>query len=380
MQDAPIFSIIRRIKPLSPDDTIGRAAEILRASGITAAPVVSNGFIAGTLTVSRVLEALTQSNAKKVAEQPVSTIMSQRVICANRFMSIGQVAEAMKKHGIDSLPIADEHGMYLGVVTASDVASALSLSIRPPTVAGMATPLGVYLTTGHVRAGAGDIGLFLSGVSLMLLNYLAIGLVSVFAWLLEKASGLPCWSVLVSPVPQTVPLMSVLKSIVVGSFAPVFLILLRLAPLSGYHAAEHQVVHAIENGEALTPDRVRVQPRVHPRCGTNIVAAATLFLILGKIFSIEVATIIAVLILVTSWKVIGGYFQYYVTTKPPNEKQLASGIRAAEELLARYRSNPSQYVTGWRRVWNTGMPQVMLGVAAVTALDPVLHLVLPGIF
>ncbi|MDI6826982.1 MAG: DUF1385 domain-containing protein [Armatimonadota bacterium] len=380
MQDAPILSIIRRIKPLSPDDTIGRAAEVLRVSGITTVPVVSNGFVAGALTISQVLEAITRGNAKEVAEQLVSTIMSQRVICANRFMSIGQVAEAMKKHGIDSLAVADEHGMYLGVVTASDVASALSLSIRPPTVAGMATPLGVYLTTGHVRAGAGDIGLFLSGVSLMLLNYLAIGLVSVFAWLLEKTSGLPCWSVLVSPVPQTVPLMSVLKSIVVGSFAPVFLILLRLAPLSGYHAAEHQVVHAIENGEALTPERVRMQPRVHPRCGTNIVAAATLFLILGKIFSIEVATIIAVLILVTSWKVIGGYFQYYITTKPPNEKQLTSGIRAGEELLARYRSNPSQYVTGWRRVWNTGMPQVMLGVAAVTALDPVLHLVLPGIF
>lgn len=369
MQDAPILSIIRRIKPLSPDDTIGRAAEVLRVSGITTVPVVSNGFVAGALTISQVLEAITRGNAKEVAEQPVSTIMSQRVICANRFMNMGQVAEVMKKHGIDSLAVADEHGMYLGVVTASDVASALSLSIRPPTVAGMATPLGVYLTTGHVRAGAGDIGLFLSGVSLMLLNYLAIGLVSVFAWLLEKTSGLPCWSVLVSPVPQTVPLMSVLKSIVVGSFAPVFLILLRLAPLSGYHAAEHQVVHAIENGEALTPERVRMQPRVHPRCGTNIVAAATLFLILGKIFSIEIATIIAVLILVTSWKVIGGYFQYYITTKPPNEKQLTSGIRAGEELLARYRSNPSQYVTGWRRVWNTGMPQVMLGVAAVTALD-----------
>ncbi|MDH7482560.1 MAG: DUF1385 domain-containing protein [Armatimonadota bacterium] len=380
MRDAPILSIIRRIKPLSPGDTIGRAAELLRTSGLSMLPVVSNGLIVGVLSISKLLEVLSEGNAKETAEHPVSRIMSQKVICANRYMSIGQASEVMREHGVDALPILDEHGIYLGVITASDVASALSLSIRPPTVAGMATPLGVYLTTGHVRAGAGDIGLFLSGVSLMLLNYLAIGIVSVLAWLLEKTSGLPFWSVLVSPVPQTTPLMAMLKSIVIGSFAPVFLILLRLAPLSGYHAAEHQVVHAIENGEALTPEHVQAQPRVHPRCGTNIVAAATLFLILGKLFSIEVATIIAVLILVTSWKVIGSYFQYYVTTKPPTEKQLASGIRAGKELLERYRSNPGYYVTGWRRIWNTGMPQVMLGVAAVTTLDPLLHEILPGVF
>ncbi len=32
------------------------------------------------------------------------------------------------------------------------------------------------------------------------------------------------------------------------------------------------VVHAIEEGEDLTLEKVRPMPRVHPRCGTNLVA------------------------------------------------------------------------------------------------------------
>jgi uncharacterized protein YqhQ len=36
------------------------------------------------------------------------------------------------------------------------------------------------------------------------------------------------------------------------------------------------VVHAIERGEPLLAESVRAMPRVHPRCGTNIVAAAFL--------------------------------------------------------------------------------------------------------
>jgi uncharacterized protein YqhQ len=38
------------------------------------------------------------------------------------------------------------------------------------------------------------------------------------------------------------------------------------------------VVHAIERGEPLVLEVVRRMPRVHPRCGTNLVAGIALFL------------------------------------------------------------------------------------------------------
>ncbi len=126
-----------------------------------------------------------------------------------------------------------------------------------------------------------------------------------------------------------------------GAAIPIFLLLLRLLPLSGYHGAEHQVVHAIENGEPLKPANVAAMPRVHPRCGTNIIAGVIVFLMVAQMFSSEVAALIAIFVLVFAWRVIGGYFQYYITTKPPNSKQLESGIKAGESLLEKYRQNPA---------------------------------------
>ncbi len=38
--------------------------------------------------------------------------------------------------------------------------------------------------------------------------------------------------------------------------------------LFGYHAAEHQTIHAFEHGAELTPENVARFPAAHPRCGT----------------------------------------------------------------------------------------------------------------
>jgi uncharacterized protein YqhQ len=51
-----------------------------------------------------------------------------------------------------------------------------------------------------------------------------------------------------------------------------FALLFRLSWVTGYHAAEHQVVHTIEQGDDLRPEVVVAKPRVHPRCGSNLMA------------------------------------------------------------------------------------------------------------
>lgn len=380
MRDASIVSIIREVRTISPEDTVGRAAEALRASGLTELPVISAGRVVGIVNEASVLGALTGGDPKVVTEQPIHTILSQQVVCVNPYMSVGQVAEVMKDHGLRVLPVIDEYGAYLGVVTRPDITSAFCLTIRPPVVAGMATPLGVYLTTGHLRAGAGDLGLFLTGVALMLMNFAASGIILGTAWLVQRTTEFPLWAILHSP-PISVPnWMDTVRGIMLGAAAPLFLLLLRILPLSGYHAAEHQVVHAIERGEPLKPANVVSMPRVHPRCGTNIVAGVILFLMVAQTFSNEIAVLITVFILVFAWRIIGGYFQYYVTTKPPSPKQVESGIRAGESLLEKYRSNPAHRVGGWRRVWYTGMPQIMIGVSATVTVREILHLVLPRLF
>ncbi|HUV03729.1 MAG TPA: DUF1385 domain-containing protein [Armatimonadota bacterium] len=383
MRDVPIGNIIRAVRTVGPQDTIGRAAEALRVSGLAELPVVAGARVVGIVTEAMVLEALTSGDPKTAIEQPVATIFSDQVVSINPYMSVGQVAEIMSHHDVQVVPIVDDYGGYLGVVTRQDIAGALCLTMRPPAIAGLATPLGVYLTTGHLRAGVGDLGLFLAGVGLIAVYFVAFWAIFGAAYLVDKTNLFApwsLWSILVSPPIGVYNWMDAVKSVMLGLALPIFLLLLRLLPTAGYHAAEHQVVHAIENGEPLKLENVRAMPRVHPRCGTNIFAGVLLFMIIRQILSEAIAIVATVLVLMFGWRVIGGYLQHYVTTKPASAKQLESGIRAGESLLEKYRSNPSYRVTGWQRIWNTGMVQVLIGAAAVAAVIQNLHLTPPGFF
>lgn len=371
------------MRPLGPDDSIGRAAEALRVSGLTRLPIIGSGYVVGEITDDLVLKVLTSDDPQVATEKQVGSVMSREVVSLNRHMTIGHAAEIMTDRNLPVMSVLDEYGRYLGFVTRSDVASALCLTIRPPVVAGMATPLGVYLTTGSLRAGAGDLGLVLAGVTLMLMNYTAMGSIFGLAWLIDKTDLLAPWSlvaILNSPPVNVTNWMDLLRLVMAGAALPIFLLLMRVLPLSGYHAAEHQVVHAIENGEPLKLENVAAMPRVHPRCGTNIVTGIIVFLMVTNIFSTDVAILITVFMLVFAWRAIGGFFQYYVTTKPPNARQLASGIKAGESLLEQYRNHTGYQVTGWQRIWNTGMPQVMIGAASVLGLQQLLFPRLIGIF
>src|SRR5262249_42286314 len=152
-------------------------------------------------------------------------------------------------------------------------------AVRPQTVGGMATPFGVYLTTGTIGAGAKGWALVATGV-VMALMFCVIGGIAlhvdnaILAHYIKELNDahvkkaiadvkIDNFSHLVESISQVVTFLA-------------FLIIFRLLPLSGIHAAEHKVVHAIERGEELTRENVRRMPRVHPRCGTNLVVGLSL--------------------------------------------------------------------------------------------------------
>jgi CBS domain-containing protein len=371
MRETPIGNLMRVVRTVAPEDPIGKAAELLRVSGLPGLPIVNSGRLVGMITEGSILNALNTDASEAVAEQPISDIVSRDIVCVNPYMTLGQVAGVMADHNLAVAPVVDTYGSYLGMAVRSDVTTALSMMIRPPTVGGMATPLGVYLTTGSLRAGAGDLGLFLAGATLALMMCLSVGAIYGLAALIDLTGVLKPWSLfsILMSGPMHLPnWLDIVRSVMLGLTIPIWILLMRILPVSGYHAAEHQVVHAMEQGEPLKPANVLAMPRVHPRCGTNIVAAVMLFMLLTQVISTDIAVLVFVFVLVLSWRVIGGYVQYYVTTKPPSQKQLASGIRAGESLIEQYRKNPGYTVFGWKRIWNTGMPQVMLGAAAVYSL------------
>ena len=144
--------------------------------------------------------------------------------------------------------------------------------------------------------------------------------------------------------------------------------------MTGYHAAEHQVVHAIEQGDDLRAEVVRTKPRVHPRCGTNLMAAFGMFMILDRW-----AGSLAFIGALVSWRFFGSFLQQYITTRPARVREIDSGLFAGKQLLERYQEGIGKHASGWRRLWNMGLLQVALGFAIVWSLLLLSHgLLRPG--
>lgn len=394
MSDGPITDILKQVRFLSPEDPVEKAVGVLRAAQSRALPVTRHGRVVGLVSEQDLIAHASAGSSDAAStdgrgsldpdsppgpENPaigksvsVGDVMTVEPACANIYMPISQAAEVMRTTGADVLPVVDEFGSYRGVVTRSDVLAALFNVLRPPMVAGMATPLGVHLTTGAVSAGAGNLGLFLAGVSLMMMMEAARFVIWLALFATDKLAHT-----------HLVPLLWIVPSGPMSGWAalgyvliPLQLVLmmafLRLSPMSGYHAAEHQVVHTIEAGEPLTPEAVSRMPRAHPRCGTNLMAAATLFTAIVTQLGSATGVVIAMLVVVFFWRTVGYYLQQFVTTKKPSERQLMNGIKVGEQLIAKYREHPNKVADPVSRIWSTGMPQVALGFITVLSLDNII--------
>jgi hypothetical protein len=222
---------------------------------------------------------------------------------------------------------------------------------RPVRVGGFATPFGVFLTTGAYRGGAGDGALVATGAGFAVCNFFIIILFDLLAS--------------ISSITLPMPVRDTLA-------VAVFLLIIRLSPLAGFHAAEHQTVHAMEQRLPLTIDCVRHQPRVHPRCGTNLIAF--LLILQGMIaacaelavWDLPLVLIVSLGIAVPGHRRLGRVIQQFVTTGPADNRQLHSAIHAATDLVQAWRSQAP--VPRWKRLWRSGLPQVFLGAILTTLL------------
>jgi len=362
---------------LSPTDTVGRALLLLRRYSLPALPVVWEGRPVGVFSEACVL-ALTENawndeQWEMVRQLPVGKVMAPSVNTVNADTALAEVAHMLRTYPDACLAVVDGAGYYRGLVCRQDVVAALCNVVSPGTVGGMATPLGVYLTNGVVRAGAGNLGLFLAGVFLAFLWMLSTVLISGICWAVQEYSPLPLLAIRLSePTPANAIYFSleVWSGIFFVAQLVFFFLLMRLFPLSGTHGAEHQVVHAIEAGEELTPETVYAHTTVHPRCGTNL---AAMMLILGVGISyftsiriedpVSIAMYIFIVLFLALWlrRPVGAFIQGVVTTRKPSQKQLLAAIQVGNELLEKCRYQTGKRPEGFKRLWNMGLLQVLTG-------------------
>lgn len=361
---APVGSLMRPSTRVAPEDTLERAASELRRNGGTLVPVIQDDILVGVVTDTSLAIAMAEGRSHL---DPARDATVNAVTIAPYATGAEALRRLADENGLP-LVVVDDMGRLMGLISAVDLYPRRHAPPRPTTVGGMATPFGVYLTNGEIGAGAKGWPLVTTGATLFLLLFasqeivtygLDFGIKQGAAWLDSD----------------------LIATVLTGLL---FLTGMRLIPLAGTHGAEHQVVHAIERGEELTPEVVRRMPRVHPRCGTNLMAGAVIFtgiayaswekgLHLGPLSldgireDNQLKFLVAVIVTFFSWRPVGSFLQQYVTTRPPSDRQIAKGIEAGNELLTRFATAKMAKPTIPRRLWNSGLFHVITG-STLTAI------------
>ncbi len=348
---APVGTVMRPTLTVETVDSLARAAGTFRENGASLLPVVEDGRLVGVLTNVGLARALGE------ASEPTDAV-GDFLESTEILPPYATAAEALRR-GEDgrTMVVADDAGRVVGLVSAVDLWPRVRVLPKPAMVGGMATPFGVYLTTGNVAAGAPWWGLMATGAAMF-------AMLITGQTLAEQAvrAGFP--AVGVHPL----------------TFG-IFFLLMRLVPLSGTHGAEHMVVNAIEREETLSLSTVRRMPLVHPRCGTNLMVGVSIFsavLFLGlsdKISQEEIGLRIlpAVVLGVVFARPLGSIVQRFVTTKRPTDRQLEGAIQAGRELLERNATASYAASNPFRRIWSMGLLQVMSGALLLAVLIDTLH-------
>ena len=270
------------------------------------------------------------------------------------------------------IPIVDEHGRYTGQCASKTLLLRLIHGLlRPQRVGGLATPLGVYMTSGQYISGAGIKGLVVTGLMFGLMTH-------ILSWVTLAAS-----SMLIAVFPNIVNMHFVEWEIIQqGLMLVSFLSLVRLTPISALHAAEHMTINAMENDLELDDETVRTQPREHARCGTNLMVLFTGIMLLIVIYPYMLERLnwvgstlyllAAALLLSKVWYSSGLWLQRNFTTKDPSKAQLASGLRAGQELLDKFSADPHPNPTFLRKLWGSGMPIMLVSYLLSLAIFSVL--------
>lgn len=233
-----------------------------------------------------------------------------------------------------------------------------------PRISGTAMPGGVFMSIGSART-AGDLALVGTGLSIAILGSLGLALTYVVSWIIEQLSALPLAAMLLMAAPAVDPGEAPWLEIALNLLTLLsFLVLMRVTPLSGYHAAEHKVISAIEHFGEATMERARLMPRAHVRCGSNLLAGVLpLLLVAQPLFAISPIAAAVVVILGWSFRFYTGYFiQQVFATKEPTDRQLRAGLEAGRKILRLWRESGGRSVPPLVSFWRRGLLQMFAGM------------------
>ena len=110
---------------ISPDESLLRLAEVMKAEKIDALPVIENGYLVGivaNLDLVRVPEM-------KLERTTVGDIMSKKIVVGYAYESLFEALSRMNENNISHLPIVERNhpGILMGFITLSDITNCYTL-------------------------------------------------------------------------------------------------------------------------------------------------------------------------------------------------------------------------------------------------------------
>ncbi len=109
---------------VTPDTLVADAAGVLLDNDISSALVVEDGHLVGILTTTDFVEIVAKSQPK--AETTVERYMTANPVTTDAQDSVAAVAATMVEHGFHHVPVVDDEGTPIGIITTSDLAAYVS--------------------------------------------------------------------------------------------------------------------------------------------------------------------------------------------------------------------------------------------------------------
>jgi hypothetical protein len=117
---------------------------------------------------------------------------------------------------------------------------------------------------------------------------------------------------------------------------------MKLSPVGRYHGAEHKAVAAYEKYGEATMRGAKSSSRIHPRCGTNILAYIVLAAFLDPLIGWWGYAFLQFILISEAWFIfgqtrpsiaVGNFFQKYLTTTEPRRAELEVAVESMNRLL-----------------------------------------------
>lgn len=121
--DIPVKEVMTTVVcTVRKNDSVHNLAKRLVEYGVGSAVVIENGTPVGIVTEKDLISKIVARN-KVPSEVSVEEVMSQPVITINPNTSLREAARIMMKRGIRRLPVVNNSGELVGIITDNDILS-----------------------------------------------------------------------------------------------------------------------------------------------------------------------------------------------------------------------------------------------------------------